>query len=233
MSEQLPILVLLPGMDGTGEQFHELLQYLDTDIETIVVAYPRDQQLNYLQLENVVRARLPQDRDFVLLGESFSGPIAISFASQTLPQMRGLIVCASFCRNPQPLLIPLYSCIDFISPRLIPRVILERVMFGSRGSPQQRQGFFESLYSVDPAVIQHRCKQVLRLNYANKLNAIVTPVLYLQGEQDHLVASRYGNELRQHIADCTIQTFPTAHMLLQTEPQSAAKVISQFVRECL
>ena len=43
-------LVLLPGMDGTGELFapllHELKQ-LDTTLKVIVMAYPRDIPLDY------------------------------------------------------------------------------------------------------------------------------------------------------------------------------------------
>lgn len=233
MSECLPLLVLLPGMDGTGEQFQELLQFFDKDIETMIVAYPRDQPLSYLQLETLVRGHLPRDRRFVLLGESFSGPIAISLASQKPPHLAGLILCATFCRNPQPLLKHFYACVDRISPRLIPRFVLERVMFGSHGNAQQKQSFFDSLYSVNPAVIQHRCKEVLKLNYIDQLKSIETPVLYLQGEHDYLVTRRYGSELQQHLQDFRIQAFPTAHMLLQTQPQSAARAISQFMRESL
>lgn len=232
MREQRPILILLPGMDGTGELFHEMRHYFDSDIETIVIDYPRNQKLSYLQLENLVRAQLPEQRRFMLLGESFSGPIAISLASQNVAHLCGLIICASFCRNPQPLLRPFYSCIDYISPRLIPRLVLERVMFGNRGSQQQRENFFKSLYSVNPAVIQYRCKQVLKLNYVDKLKSIAVPALYLQGEHDHLVAARHAKEIAHTIQNLKIHTFPTAHMLLQTEPESTAKVISQFVREC-
>ena len=105
-------------------------------------------------------------------------------------------------------------------------------MFGNRGCQQQSENFFKSLYSVSPAVIQYRCKQVLKLNYVDKLKSIAVPVLYLQGEHDNLVTARYGKEFTQTIQNLKIHTFPTAHMLLQTEPESAAKVISQFVREC-
>lgn len=231
MSERFPLLVMLPGMDGTGEQFQEFLQYLDPEIEHMVVSYPRDQQLSYQQLGSLVRNRLPKERSFIMLGESFSGPIAIHLASETPSHLAGLILCASFGRNPQPLLKHFYACIDVVSPRLIPRFILERVMFGGHGNSQQKQSFFDSLFSVDPAVIQHRCKEVLRLDYIDKLTSIETPVLYLQGEHDYLVTRRYGNELQQHIRNCKVQTFPTAHMLLQSEPQRAARAISQFVRE--
>jgi pimeloyl-ACP methyl ester carboxylesterase len=233
MSEQLPLLVLLPGMDGTGELFNDLLQNLGTKLQTRVINYPRDEKLSYQQLQAFVLERLPKDQPFVLLGESFSGPIAIALASQALPYLSGLILCATFCRNPQKLLSPFYYCLDLISPRLIPRMVLERIMFGRCGGEKQRQQFFESLYSVKPSVIQARCKEVLGLDYSGKLTAIDVPVLYLQGQYDHLVSSRSATELKNMITTIETLAFPTAHMLLQTEPKMAAQAILKFVRESL
>ena len=57
-----PTLVLLPGLDGTGELFAPFLQSLGAALPAQVVAYPRDQALGYAQLEPLVRAALPTNR---------------------------------------------------------------------------------------------------------------------------------------------------------------------------
>ena len=73
-------LVLLPGMDGTGELFFPLTDALGADIPTKIVRYP-DLALDYREHEEFVRERLPRDGAFVVLGESFS-----SRGSQSSPQ---------------------------------------------------------------------------------------------------------------------------------------------------
>ncbi len=96
-------LVLLPGMDGTGELFAPLVAALNSGFKTVVVRYPPNEVLSYAELESIARASLPTNEPFFILGESFSGPIAVSIAASAPPGLKGLILCASFVRNPQPL----------------------------------------------------------------------------------------------------------------------------------
>src|SRR5579863_3225723 len=93
-------LILMPGMDGTGELFAPLLRALGTSVETSVVRYPPDEPLGYAELLPRVRAELPQSGPFVLLGESFSGPLAIMLAGEAPAGLRGVMLSASFATNP-------------------------------------------------------------------------------------------------------------------------------------
>src|SRR6516162_3575503 len=95
-------LVLLPGLDGTGLLFRGFLKTLDPAILTAVVSYPPDRDMDHAGLEAVVRASLPTQEPFVLLAESFSGPIAIAIAASRPAGLRGLILSCSFARNPCP-----------------------------------------------------------------------------------------------------------------------------------
>ena len=65
-------LVLLPGMDGTGELFAPFIAALGSQFPVTIVRYPETQALDYAGLEAVARALLPVGSPFVLLGESFS-----------------------------------------------------------------------------------------------------------------------------------------------------------------
>lgn len=107
-------LVLLPGMDGTGGLFSEFLEALGPGLHPIVVPYPPDQPLDYSQLESIVRSRLPSDQPFVLLAESFSGPIAISIAASAPRGLLGLVLCCSFARSPRPVFSVLRSIVAFL-----------------------------------------------------------------------------------------------------------------------
>lgn len=46
------MLILLPGMDGTGALFDAFLKHVP-EIETLVISYPQDECLDYAQLESV------------------------------------------------------------------------------------------------------------------------------------------------------------------------------------
>src|SRR5260221_8527089 len=93
-------LILMPGMDGTGELFAPLLRALGSSMESAVVRYPADAPLGYAELLPRVRAELPSSEPFVLLGESFSGPLALMLAAEAPAGLRGVILCASFASNP-------------------------------------------------------------------------------------------------------------------------------------
>src|ERR1700677_2682366 len=93
-------LVLLPGLDGTGIQFRPLLPHLPKEIRPIVLSYPPDQALGYADLLPRVLSALPKDVPFVLLGESFSGPLAIMAAATRPSGLVVLILCATYIRNP-------------------------------------------------------------------------------------------------------------------------------------
>jgi len=94
-------LVLLPGMDGTGELFGAFADTVRAD--TQVVRYPSTQALDYAELEQFVLSKLPRQEPFVLLGESFSGPVALSIAASRPALLRGIGSVSTSSRNCIPL----------------------------------------------------------------------------------------------------------------------------------
>jgi pimeloyl-ACP methyl ester carboxylesterase len=80
-----------------------LVEALGPDVPTIVVRYP-DAPLDYEAHQQIAASSLPQDRPYILLGESFSGPIAIALAAQHPAGLLGCILCASFVKAPRHIL---------------------------------------------------------------------------------------------------------------------------------
>ena len=93
---------MLPGLDGTGKLFAGFIRAIGADAKVQVIAYPHDEPLGYGELEALVRAALPTDRRYVLLGESFSGPLAIRLAADPPRGLAGVILCGTFAKNPFP-----------------------------------------------------------------------------------------------------------------------------------
>jgi pimeloyl-[acyl-carrier protein] methyl ester esterase len=132
MSSQLPQLILLPGMDGTGELFADLIKELPGEIETQIVQYPTDRCLAYSQLAPLVRSVAPASAAFVLIAESFSTPLSIQYAATKPPNLRGVVICAGFVTNPaQGWLLQVCSLLSPIFFRLpLPEFVVRRFLVG-------------------------------------------------------------------------------------------------------
>ena len=87
-------LVLLPGMDGTGILFEPLLDALPQGWTAQVVRYPPDKPLGYESLLDVVLHAIEGNEPFMLVGESFSGPLALMAALGKPAGLQAVILCA-------------------------------------------------------------------------------------------------------------------------------------------
>jgi hypothetical protein len=84
-------LYILPGLDGTTRMLHDFIAAARPSFAAVEgIAYPADVALGYRELETFARAALPRDAPFVLIGESFSGPVAISIAANPPPNVEYL-----------------------------------------------------------------------------------------------------------------------------------------------
>lgn len=123
-----PIQVLvLPGMDGTGELLTTFGEHLGKKRPVEIISYPCDEPSNYDDLVTFVIARIPQAQ-FVLVAESFSGPIAIEIAAAT-SRVLGVVLASSFARHPAPKFLA--SLVEIFNPRLIPRRLAASMLMGS------------------------------------------------------------------------------------------------------
>lgn len=225
-----PVLVLLPGMDGTGALFRDFCQELDPRIKTVVISYPCDRGMGYAELEAFVRSLLPQNDAFVLLGESFSGPLAISIAALPPPGLRGLILVCSFARYPLAVLAPLRPFIRFLPVHAVPISLLSSLAFGRFKTQHFQTALAESLAGVQPPVIRGRIKSVLEIDTSAFLAHIAVPALYLRATQDRLVP-RSASTALSAIPDIRFTEVEAPHFLLQAKPSVAAMHILEFLQE--
>jgi hypothetical protein len=79
-----------------------------------------------------VRAALPTRGRFVLLAESFSGPLAIRIAADPPSALVGLILCVTFARNPYPSLAWARPGVDATRDRVVSKAATIRIMRGVR-----------------------------------------------------------------------------------------------------
>jgi pimeloyl-ACP methyl ester carboxylesterase len=94
-----PPLVLVPGMDGTGQLFYRQVPLLARAFRVATYALRSDaESMDTLvrDLEHVVEAVAPESRRATIVGESFGGALAMSFALARPEQVEALVVLNSF-----------------------------------------------------------------------------------------------------------------------------------------
>lgn len=223
-------LVLLPGLDGTGKLFEPFIRELPADWRVVVVGYPTDDRQGYEELASVALAAVPADGPLVLLGESFSGPVAIQLASALAPRVEALVLCCTFARNPRPGL----SWLSFFfgglpSPAAMPAALSSRALLGAHASAESRTLLRQTLAALPAAVVRARLKAVMTVNVLPLLCQLKTPVLYLQASSDLIVPARAAEDLPQALPSLEIVRLAGPHGLLQVAPKAAAVAVLSFL----
>jgi sigma-B regulation protein RsbQ len=224
-------LVLLPGLDGTGELFTPFVAALRGQ-PAQVVQYPPDRAMNYREHEEYVRERLPRQGDFVLLAESFSGPIGISIAAAPPPGLRGLILCATFASNPHRRLAPLGKLARWLPAPKLPPSWAEPWLYPGRATPELRRSHAKAMRLVSARALRARVAAILAVDVRTQLARVSMPMLYLRASRDRLVSRGSSLEILGLRPDVELVEFDAPHFLLQTEPAACATAVLDFLKRC-
>jgi pimeloyl-ACP methyl ester carboxylesterase len=223
-------LVLLPGLDGTGILFQPLIDALPPNIKPIVVGYPTDRPMTYAQLLPMVMAALPANEPFILLGESFSGPLAVMAAAQRPANLLGLILCATFVTRPMPWIgwaVPLLA--RSLVFQLFPPAQKVKAILGGYSGPALQRRFSKVHSMVCPAMIAFRVRQVFQIDVREELRQCDLPMLHIAAANDRVVPARNLRLIRQIAPAIQLATIEGPHGILQTRPAEAVAAIVNFV----
>lgn len=226
-----PHLVILPGLDATGTQHVAFCAALHAlGIATTVIAYPVDRALDYAALDVFVRKALPATIPYVLLGESFSGPLALAVAAQPPPLLRGLILSTTFARSPWRSLRAVQSLLYRVPVRVLPMPVLSWWLLGRWSTPALRQALAAALDLVEDDVLRTRAAAAIGVDRSSLAQRLPLPVLCLHARQDRLLPTTSQRHLSTLLGAVAVQWMDGPHLLLQARPQAAAAEVARYVR---
>jgi pimeloyl-ACP methyl ester carboxylesterase len=232
MAPDCRTLILLPGMDGTGQLFAGFVNGMPEAFKTVTVRYPADRCLSYSELASIVRASCPVSESFVLVAESFSTPLAIQYAATKPMNLAALVLCAGFASSPlqgwRRRLGSLFAPMFFRIP--LPRFVAKRWLTSLDAPPSLVTALRVAISSVQPSVLASRARAVLACDVRADLGQLTVPILYLQAKQDRLVGAYSLEEIRRTKPQVAVAAFEGPHLLLQRDPKGTTKVIAEFVR---
>lgn len=219
-------LVFLPGMDGTGNLFTPLLRSL-SKFECQVIALPEAGAQDYLSLTEAVKAQLPTE-NFILVAESFSGPIGAALASAGIENMKGIIFVATFLSPPNHLLLAISQLLPLKLISSLPFAMhFHKVLFlGPDANYDLAQSFLDTVRSLPAKLIKARLHSIQTLGPYSEVNDL--PVGYIQAKFDKLVSPDKAVEFKKYFNNITIKTIGGPHFILQANPEESAIIISEL-----
>jgi pimeloyl-ACP methyl ester carboxylesterase len=226
-----PKLVLLPGLDGTGDLFGPLLAALAADVRPLVIRYSSPPLTRYEDCRSAVVSQLPAHEPYILLGESFSGPIAISIAATRPPGLRGVILSASFVSSPRQLFKLLRPFVRLLPIHGAPRWATSFFQLGPFATPTLLEQVAQTNARVPPAVLHARLAEIALVDVTRELASVDVPMLYMRATRDRLVPASCAEHIKRLSAAVRIVDIDAPHMLLQAAPRECADVIAGFVRQ--
>lgn len=222
-------IVLLPGMDGTGSLFGPLVERAPAAFDTRVVTYPSEVG-DVSELARRAAEAMPTDRPFVLVAESFSGPIALTLAARRPLGLRAVVLCATFVTNPVPWFpVVLASMVRSPVFATTPSALVALALMGAYGGPDLRARVRDAIASVPAGVLAQRARACLRTDARGVLSACPVPILVLRATQDVVVPASRTREIVAARPDAILRDVAAPHLLLQVAPEAAWLEIERFV----
>jgi pimeloyl-ACP methyl ester carboxylesterase len=188
-------LVLVPGMDGTGQLFYRQVPLLARSFRVASYALRNDAaSMDTLvdDLERVIAAVAPETRRASVIGESFGGALAMSFALARPDHVDRLVVLNSFAYFAPQFRLRLarygLALIPWGAMSLIRRATAFRLHSAHTHRDEIRR-FMNLTAGASRAGYLNRLQLLMSYDVRERLHEMRPPTLFLAADQDHLVPS--------------------------------------------
>lgn len=220
--------LLLPGLDGTGLLFEPFVSRAPDDADVTFAHYPVDRDLSYPECAELVMSEFLPDGEFVIIAESFSGPVAVLTAASHPRGLAGLVLCNTFIYRAS------WRGFGLFPWSLLFKMPLSQLSVGIHLTGFGRAAEFVGIIrtanaSVLPSVRASRLRSALAVDVRPEFTALDLPVMDLRGDRDRLVLGNCAQWVKRTSPEARAVTIPGPHLLLQTEPEGCWREITAFV----
>jgi len=220
------MLVLLPGMNGTGELFAEFLSYYDGD--HLVISLPESGPQDHATLANVINQQLPNE-SYILLAESFSGGIVPELLKLNPTHIKGVIFVASFLSSPRSYLIGVAKLIPIKALVSLPLSnIAHRLLFlGQEATKPLLSKFVKVIKSIPKQVLSSRL-EVMKVLQLPEMTFDI-PTIYIRALSDRLISPKKSQEVANVFNHIEFVEIEGPHFILQAQPKESARLVTEAI----
>ena len=229
-------LVLVPGMDGTGQLFYRQVPLLGRTFRVATYALRNDASSMATlvdDLERVIAAVAPEARRATVVGESFGGALAMSFALAHPDQVNRLVVLNSF-----PYFAPRFrlrlaryglGLIPWGAMSLVRRATAFRLHSAHTHRDEIRR-FLQLTASASRAGYLNRLQLLMSYDLRGRLHELRPPTLFLAADQDHLVPSvAQARLMAERVPNATLRVLEGhGHICLIAPDIDLAEILSSW-----
>lgn len=232
-----PTLVTVPCFSGAPWDLDALSPLDDHPMRTMRLPEGVDDVEAYADF---VAAQVADLDDYVLVGDSFGGVVALALATRRPAGLRALVVSGAFATNPVDSRTgrAKIRAARFLPGPLYRHVVL-RMHAAALASPYDREGERGlSTGATRDLFLAHtpwrsyvaRGRAALAADYAGALGDITVPTLVLTPQHDTLIGEQAATTLRSGIPDAVEHVLPrTGHMFRFTHPRLYATHVAEFL----
>lgn len=190
-----PVLIYVPGLDGTGQLFFKQCPRLATSYRVVTFRPRDDGRFTYEDLTDDLAAIIRDlgEQQATILGESFGGTVALWFALRYPQMVKQLVVINSFPRFRKRLTIKLgvkfASGLPFRLLWPVRRVANTLGLFVDAVNRDDRNRFWNAILTVSGEAYRRRLQLIEELDIESRLSEIQTPTLFIAGDRDLLIPS--------------------------------------------
>ena len=202
MNDRRPLVVYVPGVDGTGRLlFRQPRLHERYDVHCI--AYPQDNRHTYADLVTLAVKPLQQAGGGIVLAESFGGAVALMLALEHPKLVHRLLLINTFAWFPRRASIALLAELGPYLPARpshpASRPIRGPLFFSPDIPPHDRRQWWDLTADVPMNAFGHRFGLIARLDLRPRLGEIRTPTLVVAAPDDRVVPASAGVTLARRM----------------------------------
>jgi 3-oxoadipate enol-lactonase len=211
-NSSLPLLIYIAGMDGTGELFYKQIPALSQTYRLVTFRLRDEPDATFEDLTDDVAAiirDLNETKAFIV-GESFGGTIAMTFAIRYPAMTERLIVINSFPYYRGRFRINLAAGLSSIAT--FQMALPFRLAMASLGlwldgvTREDRRKVLQALRSIEMKSYARRLRLIAEVNLKDRLTEIQAPTLFIAATRDLLVSSvREARFMQSRVPNATVK----------------------------
>jgi alpha-beta hydrolase superfamily lysophospholipase len=184
-----------------------------------------------VELEKYVAPRLETNMPFMIVAESFSGPLAIRLAAKKPKNLVAVILCAAFIKNPLPRMSRFIrlGVVKLLLKLPLPEFLIRKFLVG-RDAPRELVVQCRNvIQAINSETLASRFGSVVKVNVSQKLLDCPVPILYLCAKADKIISRKSLHQIKTLRPNIEVVFIDAPHFLLQRAPQAALAAIKNFL----
>src|SRR5262249_2342742 len=233
-----PLLVSLPGLDGTGELVYKQTPGLAARYQVALFKLPDYEDFTYKDMADDVAATIRElgHQQATVVGESFGGTVALWFALLHPGLVQRLVIVNSFPRFRKRALLWIGLMLAHHAPRGF--VWMMRSAGNSIGllldgiGREDRRHFYEAVRPIKLKGYARRLELIRDLDISDRISEIKAPALFIAAGRDLLVRSaREATAMAARMPNATVRVVPWAgHACLLGDKVSISDLLEEWIR---